>query len=103
MENQSKEKIRQNRRKLVKLVLIVFFAWLITLIYYLYILVNFGSIDNFVWGTYGEENSSIFYLIFAFIVGYVWVLIVLFPIALYGIRLIAKFPIIEKGMNLPVY
>jgi hypothetical protein len=30
-------------------------------------------------------------------------LIVLFPIALYGIRLIAKFPIIEKGMNLPVY
>lgn len=132
MENQSKEKIRQNRRKLVKLVLIVFFAWLITLIYYLYVLVNFGSIDNFVWGTYGEENSSIFYLIFAFIVGYVWVLgsflilvigvtnlflikrnkikykmvdflIVLFPIALYGIRLIAKFPIIEKGMNLPVY
>jgi len=132
VENQSKEKIRQNRRKLVKLVLIVFFAWLITLIYYLYVLVNFGSIDNFVWGTYGEENSSIFYLIFAFIVGYVWVLgsflilvigvtnlflikrnkikykmvdflIVLFPIALYGIRLIAKFPIIEKGMNLPVY
>ncbi len=131
MENLNKEKIGQNRKKLIKLVIIVFLAWMTTLIYYFYILRKFGSIDDFVWLTYVEENSYI-YLIFALIVGYIWVLgsfmilvigvinliwirincikyeivdflIVLFPITLYVIRLLVKFPIFQTGLDLPIY
>jgi hypothetical protein len=131
VENLNKEKIGQNRKKLIKLVIIVFLAWMTTLIYYFYILRKFGSIDDFVWLTYVEENSYI-YLIFALIVGYIWVLgsfmilvigvinliwirincikyeivdflIVLFPITLYVIRLLVKFPIFQTGLDLPIY
>jgi hypothetical protein len=126
------EKIGQNRRKLVKLSIIVFTFWLITIFNYVRVLGKFGSLDEFIWSTYIEEESPFIYLIFVFIFGYVWVLgsllvltigifnlisihrsgtkykvvdflIVLFPLSLYAIRLLVNFPIIETNVPLPIY
>jgi|694.fasta_scaffold68118_4 hypothetical protein len=131
MQQSSNEKIGQNRRKLVKLAIMVFVVWLLTLFNYFRVLSKFGTLDEFVWQTY-IEGESFFYMIFVAVFGYIWVLgsllvliigifnlisikrsgleyklvdflIVLFPLSLYAIRLLVDFPIFETNVPLPIY
>jgi hypothetical protein len=131
MQHSSNEKIGQNRRKLVKLAIMVFVVWLLTLFNYFRVLSKFGTLDEFVWQTY-IEGESFFYMIFVAVFGYIWVLgsllvliigifnlisikrsgleyklvdflIVLFPLSLYAIRLLVDFPIFETNVPLPIY
>jgi hypothetical protein len=131
MQHSSNEKIGQNRRKLVKLAIMVFVVWLLTLFNYFRVLSKFGTLDEFVWQTY-IEGESFFYMIFVAVFGYIWVLgsllvliigifnlisikrsgleyklvdflFVLFPLSLYAIRLLVDFPIFETNVPLPIY
>lgn len=131
MKDISNEKIGQNRRKLVKLAIIVFVVWLLTLFNYFRVFSKFGTLDEFVWQTY-MEGESFAYLIFVGFFGYIWVLgsllvliigifnlisikrsglkyklldflIVLFPLSLYAIRIFVDFPIFETNVPLPVF
>lgn len=125
-------KIGHNRKKLIKLVLIVFITWLINFIVAVFIFKTYRDLDSFIFEKYIVDNWGILNFIPILIVGYLWYLgsfliliigvynlflikknhekfkvidfvIVLFPIILFLIKIYVRFPSIEPSLNLPIY
>ena len=124
-------RVERNRKRLIKLSLITFVAWIMSLFFSYSIYKNYGTADNFLWSNY-DTNQFWLKLIPFLIVGYIWnlasvivlvmgiynfivirrgkleltlvdILIILFPLFIYAIKAFVHFPNFQTGLNLPIY
>ena len=124
-------RVERNRKRLIKLSLITLVAWIMSLFFSYSVYKNYGNTDEFLWANY-DDNKFLWKLIPLLIVGYIWnlasiivlimgiynfivirrgklelslidILIIIFPLTIYAIKIFVHFPNFQTGLNLPIY
>lgn len=121
----------RNRKRLIKLSLITFVAWILSIFFSYSLYKNYGNVDEFLWANY--DNSKFWLKLIPFlIVGYIWnlasiivfimgiynvivirkgnlkvsivdIIIIIFPLFIYATRAFVDFPNFQTDLNLPIY